>query len=219
MTVLTATAWPTNADMILAVRELGYINDDDFILDTTYGDGKWWTKWMPKGLQASDLHKGGAGIWSDDIYVNVWDFTDLPAISECYDVVCFDPPYVAVGGRKTSTTQGMTNAYGMATTAKDPAGQQEIINAGLAECVRVTKHRGIILVKCQNYVSSGKHWPGVYETLKCAETLGCRVEDQLVHTRPSAGPQPTMNRDGTPRKQKHSRSNTTTLLVLRKWER
>ena len=45
--VYACTAWPTNAAMIADVHRLGYLKDEDHILDPTYGRGRWWRVWRP----------------------------------------------------------------------------------------------------------------------------------------------------------------------------
>jgi hypothetical protein len=45
MTVLAASYWKTNADMIVDVVRLGYIRPTDRVIDLTFGRGKWWTKY------------------------------------------------------------------------------------------------------------------------------------------------------------------------------
>ena len=66
-----------------------------------------------------------------------------------------------------------------------------------------------------DYISSGKLWLGVHHTLNHALTLPVEVEAIYTHVG-KAGPQPQVNRDGSPRRQLHPRNNASTLLVLRK---
>lgn len=214
MTVLAATAWNTNGDMIAEVVQLGFLQKDWVTLDPTYGRGLWWSKWRPSRLVAHDK------FTLDGV-----DFRALPYPDEYFDASVFDPPYVSVGGRKTSTLKPVDNSrgphrrtregsdfhdrYGLRDAAKTPAGVQRDINLGLAEVARVTRPGGYILVKCQDYISGGKFWPGVFLTTKAGRALNLEIVDVLLHlggVRPQPGG----------RKQRHARRNLSTLIVFRR---
>lgn len=193
--ILAAQAWKTNADLITDVHSLGLLRDEDLTLDPTYGGGLWWTKWRPKRL-----------IRNSDY----WDFRAAPFKDSCFDAVAYDPPYVAKGGRDTSGTPDMDARYGMYDCPPTPKLLQELINDGLTEMVRVTKAGGVVLVKCQTYVSSGKLWLGTHHTLTHALELGCEVEGIFQHiSTGDGGPQPRG------RRQVHARNNYSTLYALK----
>ena len=129
-------------------------------------------------------------------------------MDDSFDVVAFDPPYVAKGGRTTSTISAMDVAYGMDDAPRTPDLVQQQIFDGLDEIHRVLKPHGIALVKCMNYISSGKLWLGAHFTLEYALNIGFMCEEILYHT--NAGrPQP---HEG----QVHARNNLSMLYVLRK---
>lgn len=117
------------------------------------------------------------------------------------------------GGRKTSGVQAWMDAYGLTRAPKSPAELQELIDRGLAEVARCCAPKAYLLVKCQSYISSGKFWPGVRRTLDAADKLGLRQIDQFEHVA-GTGAQPLTQKDGSPRRQVHSRANHSTLLVL-----
>ena len=50
MSITAATKWPTNAEMIVDIVELGYIRPNDSVIDLTFGGGKWWTLYAHAGL-------------------------------------------------------------------------------------------------------------------------------------------------------------------------
>lgn len=194
-TVLAATHWNTNSDLMLACRQLGYLNEGELILDPTYGKGLWWKNWRPDSLVVHDLKVDGV------------DFRCLPHLDDEFDVVTYDPPYVSKGGRKTSGMVDMDVRYGMDTAPSSPEELQELINAGLTEAVRVSSMQ---LVKCQDYISSGHLWEGTYKTRKHAESLGLTIVDRLEHISKAPRPQPPG------RRQVHARRNLSTLFVFRK---
>lgn len=199
MAVLAADHWPTNAELIRAVRDLHFPQHDLNVLDATYGNGIWWKQLDPV-----------AWGWTTTANQNTWDFRDLPLAARFFDVVFFDPPYVAKGGRATSGIREMDDRYGQFDCPATPQELQTLIDQGLSEMRRVVKKNGLILVKCQNYVSSGRLWTGAMRTYNtaCIE-LGMECVDIFQHVS-GAGPQPGG------RRQVHARNNYSTLYVFRK---
>jgi tRNA G10 N-methylase Trm11 len=201
MTVLAAHDWATNADLIVDVAKLGYL--DGHVLDPTYGLGAWWRKFRPTQFTASDLEVKKSPIGKSI------DFRSLPYSDNTFDAAAFDPPYMAPGGRKTSTIDKFNDAYGMHDTPKSPTENQTLINSGLSEMARVVKPKGFVLVKCMDYISSGKFWNGTGHTMNHGITA-CDMElvDRFEHMG-KPGPQPKG------RRQVHARRNLSTLLVFR----
>lgn len=201
--VLAAETWPTNGHLIADVARL-YLRPDDLVLDPTWGRGKWWTRYQPARLIRHDLHT-----------LDGVDFRNLPEANGSFDVVAFDPPYVAMGGRTTSGLGQMMDAYGMRDAPATPQQLWKVIVDGLDEINRVLKPRGLLLMKCQDYVWSGRLQPVTYWAIDMQAFYDCELVDRFEHvTKPR--PQPTTNRDGTPRRQVHARRNLSTLLVFRK---
>lgn len=194
--VLAATAWPSNAELIFDCARLGYLRKEWHTLDPTYGRGVWWKRWRPKSLVTHDLRQDGV------------DFRQLPESDNTFDAIAFDPPYVSAGGRKTTTIPDFYHRFGLTEAPTSPADLQQLMNAGLAELQRVLRPGGMLLVKCQDYVSSGKLWLGTHHTLTACLSLDFKVVDRLEHVG-HARPQPKG------RRQVHARRNLSTLLVLK----
>lgn len=215
-TVMAATAWPTNAELIADAAKLGHLRADYSTIDPTYGEGVWWGVFRPTRLTAHVRSQDGT------------DFRALPHPDDSFDQGAFDPPYVCPGGRRTSTIKPMHGRYGMAEGGyedpdfRTPAELQGIIDAGLTEMARVVRpartkgEGGIIVVKCQNYVWGGKLWEGAEFTRDHARSLGLVVVDRMEMLNDGTGPQPTVNLDGSPRQQRHARRNLSTLWVFRR---
>jgi tRNA G10 N-methylase Trm11 len=197
MTILAANTWPTNAELIEDVARL-HLGDVQIMVDPTYGRGVWWKKWRPPMLVSHDLAIDGV------------DFRELPHPSEHFDAAAFDPPYVSIGGRATSQMREMYERFGLLDAPRSPEDLQGLINSGLVEVRRVTRRGGLILVKCQDYISSGKLWAGTHRTLKFAESIGLELVDRFEHVAKRPRPQPSG------RRQVHARRNLSTLLVLRR---
>jgi hypothetical protein len=193
-----ATRWRTNGELIADVARLGYLRQEWLTLDPTFGEGTWWSTWRPFRLVTH--HHPTDGV----------DFRHLPHGDGVFDAVAFDPPYVARGGRKTAGVElrSTNERYGLNDCPATPELLQALINDGLAEMVRVVRPGGNVLVKCQDYVSSGQLFPGTIFTFDHARSLGLRLED-------------IFDMVTTPRPQPHGRqvrvrSNTSRLYVFRK---
>lgn len=209
-----AHAWPTNAALIADVASL-YLSRSMHTLDPTYGRGLWWTRWRPDRLVSHDRWKGD-GV----------DFRNLPELDRTFELVAFDPPYVCMGGRKTTGMADFADRFGLADAPKSPAELQQHNDAGLGEVWRVLDFEGLALVKCKAYVSSGRLWPGDYLTLGRAYELGFELIDRFDHL--TKGAQPTgrtrkakageeVDEGGNvPSQQVHARHRPSVLYVLRK---
>lgn len=199
MTILAATNWHTNADMVCALVELGYLKSESVTLDPTFGYGKWWTKWQPKTLIASDLDKNKTPT------VPV-DFTELPHPDDFFDCVTFDPPYKLNG-----TPSGpMDERFGVHVRASVKE-RHELICSGINETARVLKVGGFLILRCQDQVSGGKvRWQTI-EFTNHANAIGLSLVDRL--DRIGHRPQP----EG--RTQQHARRNLSSMLVFKKEKR
>lgn len=190
MTVLAATAWRTNAEMIVAVHELGYLRDDDIVLDPTYGYGSFWKLWRPMLVTQHDLKLDGVNLCR------------LPHADGRFDAVVFDPPY-KLNGRPTPEVDERYGVDVRATRAE----RHQLILDGIDECVRVLAPKGYLLLKCMDQVNGGKVRWQTREFADYAEQKhGMRLVDMLLML--GGRPQPAG------RRQVHARRNYSTLLVL-----
>lgn len=189
--------------MIVDCVRLGYLRDEDHVLDPTYEGGTWWNRWRPEKLTTHNRDEDGS------------DFRALPYADGTFDAIAYDPPYVSPGGRESTTVPDFHARYGMEDAPQTAAELQQLINDGLTEMYRLVVPRGEVLVKCQDYVDSSYLWIGTHWTLSHALSLGFRCVDRLEHVT-TPRPQPTLNRDGTLRRQVHARRNLSTLFVLRR---
>lgn len=190
-------AWPTNGHLIADVAKLGYVRDTDRVLDVTHGLGVWWSVYRPPDLTAHDLDPAKAPD-------GVADFRNLPYPKGMFDVVAFDPPYRLRGTPSQGTTD---ERYGTTESATVPE-IMALIRDGFTEAARVVKQRGVVLVKIQDQVVSGRVYWQSDEVTRHADALGFdKIErfDLLGGYRPQpAG-----------RVQVHAHARPSTLLVLR----
>jgi len=188
----------SNGVLIATVERLGYLGGPtSTVLDMTYGRGLWWTRYRPNCLII------GAG-----------DFRDRPEVDDSVDVVCFDPPYISTGNRETSSVDEFYDRFGLGEL-KGWRAIRQLIDDGLAECARILKPGGYLLVKCMDYVESGRKVWNTFHVADEGERLDLRLIDRFHHLS-GGGPQPTNNLDGSPREQQHAREVTSMLLIFTK---
>ncbi len=154
----------TNADLIDKIRHLGYL--DGSVIDLTYGRGSWWRLWRPETLIGHDLETDGV------------DFTDLPYPDKSWDAVCYDPPYIIVGGRDSSTRKDFQQSFGINVHRKQ-SDLDDLVLAGLKEAARIC--RGFLLVKCMDYVASAHFTPMTYRVAGWASEIGLSMHDEIIH--------------------------------------
>lgn len=168
--ILSAYAWPTNADLIADVAKL-YVKRTWHVLDPTYGGGAWWSVFRPRKLTAHDLYT-----------LDGVDFRQLPEDADTFDCAVFDPAYVVPGGRDSSTIKKMHKTYGMDTTEKTPQLQHSLVIApGLKEITRVLKPRAPLFMKAQPYITSGNMYDGAQLVEEELKDIGYRIVDRFVH--------------------------------------
>lgn len=199
--VMAFGPWRTNGQLIADVARVGYLQPEDTVLDMTYGLGRWWTEFQPKILTAIDIDPAKVPEEGYEM-----DFRALPRTwTDVYDVVAFDPPY-KLNGRPTAAVDA---AYGV-DKRTSIADRHRLIAEGLDEAKRVVRPGGLLLVKVQDQVASGKVW---WQTDMVTEMAGyrpnrCTKVDRFDITSYRAQP--------AGRRQVHARRNHSTLLVFRR---
>src|SRR6202042_534972 len=184
----------SNGVLVPAAARLGYL-DGPVVLDLTYGRGAWWTRYRPNELVVFD-----------------GDFTDTGFMDGSVPIVCFDPPYISTGTKAKTSIPDFYDRYGIGELSGWQA-IRKLMEVGLGECARIVAASGFVLLKCMDYVESGrKVWNTVHFAHYGESCLGLALADRFVHVT-GGGAQPQTNLDGTPREQKHSRGVHSELLV------
>lgn len=133
-----------NAERVADLARLGYLPEP--VLDPSYGLGGMWRNHTPDRLVTLDLDP----IRRTDIQA---DYRHLPFPDATFGSVLLDPPYRLAG---TATNQGgMDNRYGIGRYRPVADVHAELL-AALDECLRVTRPRGFVIVKCQAQVCGGR---------------------------------------------------------------
>lgn len=175
------------------------------VLDPTYGRGKMWDIWRPELLS-----------------VCTQDFTKPFLLPEpgYVDLVLFDPPYVAKGGKATKASVAEhDDRYGREArpdrkTALTVDEVHQLVTCGMTNCAAVLRPGGWLWVKSADYVTSGRKVWGNHDVRCHGRKLGLTQVDELYLR--SKSPQPTVNLDGTPRRQAHSRTGFSMLSIWRR---
>jgi tRNA G10 N-methylase Trm11 len=136
------------------------------------------------------------------------DFRQMSWPDGSFDAIAYDPPYVCAGGRTTTGIAEFHDRFGMDDAPRRAEDLQVLINDGLTEMARLARAGGVILVKCKDYISSGRLFEGTYLTRKHAEGLGLKCEDRLEYIG-NQSPQ-------SQARQLHARRNLSTLFVFKK---
>lgn len=187
MVIRAAHNWPTNGHLIADVAKLGLIQPHHRTLDATYGEGVWWKVFRPSDLTILEV-----------------DFRNIHYDDETFDVVTLDPPYKLNG-----TDQGEGWRYGVDIPMEWKA-KMQMIREGITECERVLKRFGILLLKCQDQVCSGKiRWQTI-EFPRHAHAVGLDLIERFDYYG-GYRPQPM-----TGRRQQHAHGRGSTLLIFKK---
>jgi len=194
--------YQNNAELIEACAQLGYLKTHWFTVDPTYGLGKFWTKWAPKELWASDLNRQK----SPQSYPV--DARSLPFDNGSVDAVVLDPPYKLNGRSSSGGPAESDSSYGVDGAYIPWQDRHSLVCEMLTEAARIVRERGTVLLKCQNQVCSGKIRWQTWEFAEYAEQqCDLRLVDELMLVGKRKQPSDS---------QVHARRNYSSLLVFRK---
>ncbi|HBD92993.1 MAG TPA: DNA modification methylase [Spirochaetia bacterium] len=187
-----------NEDLIPNILEI-YGKNVKSITDLTYGNGNFWKK----------VDTSKYAFFPSDIKTNGIDFRNLPHGDNSFDMVVFDPPYMH--SSPTPIREDLDKTY--RNNDKGGWGAEYVYNLyrqGMKESYRILQPKGILLVKCQDQVESGKNYFDHIEIYNIAtKELGFLAEDLFVLTRQGV---PMMRHPY----QLHARKNHSYMWIFRK---
>ena len=197
-----------NAEVFPQILDL-HVPEGSRVADVTFGTGVFW-----KNVNLSKYE-----LISSDI-ANGIDCRKLPYENEGFDAVVLDPPYMegllrnnkdhkAGGGSHSAFREYYSNGdevnndgpkwHGAVTDLYYKAG---------AECFRVLKDNGVLIVKCQDEVSANRQWLTHVEIINHYEQLGFYIKDLFVVVRQNKAVIARL------KKQVHARKNHSYFLVF-----
>ena len=184
----------TNADLFPDILKI-YFNAGDTIADVTYGRGVFWRNVDVDryNLLATDINDGV-------------DLRSLPYEDGSVDGVVLDPPYAHSSPAKLKDC--MAQRYNLNSVS----GLDEVHALyldGMVESSRVLKKKGVLVLKCQDEVVSGKQRWNHILYIEFGSKKGFIAEDLFVLVQKG---KPTMRH----KYQVHARKNHSYFLVFRK---
>jgi hypothetical protein len=181
-----------SAEAVRRLVDLAF-RDAHTALDLTYAHRGFWADPLPPGLvvTGNDIDPESTA----DLHV---DFRSTGLPDSAYDLVIFDPPHVADGGKAGI----MARRYG---TVRGTAALRALIEAGCHEAWRVAAIG--VLIKVADHSHQGEE-QALSEWVKAA--IGARVYTLLHSFRPG------YLRDGKHRVERVPRNNGATWLAFRK---
>jgi hypothetical protein len=194
--ILTAMVVTSSAEIFPSILDL-YVEPGARIADVTYGRGVFWRK-VPEGMY--DLT--ATDSMEDGVY-----FQSLPYEDESFDVVVFDPPYMARGG-------GFNKGGGTGRRYHNTKRDQHLVlkdySEGAEEAHRVLVPGGLLILKCQDGVEHAEqHWMHCWIMAGLEESEEWKIEDLFIMMRKSAPPMRHAH-------QRHARKNHSFFVVARK---
>ncbi len=196
------------------------------IADVTYGGGVFWVKVEPDTytVVASDIElRDGHRFDKGFTYLDAVDCRALPHADQSFDCVVLDPPYMEGFYRRaveqlacSGSHIALRRAYSELGSTCEPAEGvprwhdavvDMYMRAGV-EAHRVLRPGGVLIVKCQDEVSSNKQRLTHVEIVTGFEDLGFHCRDLFVQVRNNA---PGVSRLKT---QVHARKNHSYFLVF-----
>src|SRR5208282_3846129 len=176
-----------NSEVLRDILRL-YAKPGNRILDLTYGEGKFW-----KGIETSLYDLVSNDLLKDNPSGLHFDFRRIDLPDESFDLVVLDPPYTHGVGSGTMH-RDISHRYGLKTNTKKrllrtnfgyipvPLSADAITKMykqGAVEAWRLLKRQGVLIVKTQDEIESGKQvWR--HFDLKCLP--GFRLIDLFVVT-------------------------------------
>jgi hypothetical protein len=192
------TAKQSNNDELFADIVSLYVKECAEILDATYGLGNFW-----KLIDVSKYRLIRNDLYKDGLEMKV-DFRNLPLSDDSLDVVVLDPPYAQHG---TPMKASIAEPYGC--DCRGPKSEKEVLEwyrDGAAESNRVLRDGGLLILKTQDSIESGKQ---VWKHAELLNLPGFLCEDLFVLVQ-KAIPAARWSH------QKHARKNHSYFLVHRK---
>jgi hypothetical protein len=182
-----------NADLVPHIAAL-YIPRGSVVADVTYGKGTFW-----KNVDTTQYD-----FRPSDLMTGV-DFRNLPYGDRSLDVFVLDPPFMHHG----KTVHKSINArYQNGSVLGGHESIVRLYGSGILEAARTLRPKGIIIVKCQDEIESGKQRWSHVEIIQLLGLFGFELVDLFV-----------LVQDHTPmlqhKEQQHARKNHSYAVIGR----
>lgn len=209
--VLAFAGRKRNEDLILALRDLKWLDSESRTLDPTYGKGRFWKLWQPDDLVRTDIVPR---LSLDTPARKGLDATKLhETFGREFDVVVIDGPYKLNGTPSAGGPADSDEDYGVHVPARwqDRYKLMEDMMRSGAQVLK-DKQRGKrkprLLFKCQDQVVSGQKRFQSVDFAVLGRELGFRLADALYVEGYREQP--------VGRTQKHAQQDFSVMLVFEK---
>ena len=181
-----------------------HLQEKTFDVDLTYGNGAFYKRGIPQPIHRFDIDNTLQNITKTCNSNN----TELQAAS--VNSVVFDPPFLTYirKQRTGNASMVMSRRFSGYWSSDELA---EHYKTTLDEAARILKHKGIMVIKCQDIVHNHKLYCTHSHILNWSSE-NFRLKDLFIQTATHRMPSP--NRKGT---QKHARVFHSYWLVLQRW--
>lgn len=180
-----------NSDMMENIFKI-HVKEKSTVADVTFGRGVFWKK----------IDESKYSILKSDIQAGI-DFRSLPYDGHTLDVLILDPPYMH-GGKTIKTS--INECYKNQNDSHESI--IRLYAGGILEASRVLKKNGIIIIKTQDEIESGKQRFSHIEIINLLTIFGFQIIDLFVLVQTSI---PTMRE----KYQKTARKNHSYTIVGR----
>lgn len=200
--IVYSTYTGTSAGVLPQILRL-YLPKGGMIADLTFGGGVFWRRVdrLRYTIIASDIER------KPDIDF-ICDARKPAYRSNSFDCIVLDPPYG--NGSTTTRTDGMEQRYGLDTLK----GYKNIIQwykTAIANSRRILNDAGVMIIKGQNMVDSGRQRPIKYLIWAAATRAGLQFLDEIDLVSPI---KPKLRHPDA--RQLHARKDRSTFLVFGK---
>ena len=183
-----------------------HLQEKTFEVDVTYGNGGFYKKGIPQPTHRFDI---------DDKLENITkacnsNNTELKAAS--VNSVIFDPPFLTyIRKQRTGNSSMVMSRRFSGYWSSDEL--TEHYKTTIEEAARIIKHKGIMVIKCQDIVHNHKLFCTHSHIINWSKEH-FRLKDLFIQAATHRMPSP--NRKGT---QKHARVFHSYWLVLQRWSK
>lgn len=182
-----------------------YIPNGKFDLDTCYSKGIFYKdNVVPQPVIKMDISPQ-----CDDVIQCDCRNTGLDDLS--VDSIIFDPPFLATTGASLITPDSSNRINKRFGVYPDENSLWSMYQDSLNEFYRILKHKGVLVFKCQDKVSSGKQYIMHNKIINAAEDCGFVCEDIFILIARSR-----LVAEWQARSQKHARKFHSYFLVFKK---
>lgn len=144
-----------------------WLDGSPFDVDCTYSRGVFWKK-LPQPRLKFDIDPQFPDVVRSSS-------NSLPLESESVKSLVFDPPFMPT---QSKNNPGVIKSRFTAFNSVDE--MFALYETSLDEFWRVLQPKGILVVKCQDFVSSGKNWFSHFQIEKHARNIGFEELDLFI---------------------------------------